>query len=237
MRSEKCGKNINQSRIKLRAQKLLAKGHEKGMFFNLNKKNVVLLYKSFYFFLVFEKKEKKEKIMLKTLLSPFTSSNNNKPVVPTNAATNGYPQLTPTKGSFARVFDENVKSQIYESYTTGYIHPEFRPFFTTPFKNTPLGLNFRPMHPDWGCPAGFEKNKETGLCMMPPSNGEATQFSPDARAYQTRLPLKPQARFFDNFAMRSSNPFTGKTEVYFGSKRASSSNKYVVTPAKDGLVV
>lgn len=126
--------------------------------------------------------------------------------------------------TFSRVFIDNIKSQVYESYKDGYVHPEFKPY-DRPLKSTPTGLRFRLMHPDDPCMAGFTKDS-TGMCTMPPSDGKATMYSPPADQYWNPMPLKQVQSFTNSFDNRSVDPFTGNHKIFYRSKTAASTRKY-----------
>jgi hypothetical protein len=131
---------------------------------------------------------------------------------------------------FSKIFIDNIKSSVYESYKPDYIHPEFKPYADQPFRTQPSGLKFRLMHPDDPCPHGFTKDTSTGMCTMPPSDGKATMFSPSNAQIVQPIPYKPLTSVDNTFAMRSVNPFTGKRNTYYHPKTASTTQKY--TPTK-----
>jgi hypothetical protein len=129
--------------------------------------------------------------------------------------------------TFTAVMNNNIRSQVYESYKDGYVHPEFKPYADRPLKTTPTGLSFRLMHPDDPAMAGFIKDPSTGMLYLPPSDGKATMFSPPAEGqYWNPFPLKKQQTFSNSFDARSINPFTGKYSTGYTSKTAVSTKKY-----------
>jgi hypothetical protein len=136
---------------------------------------------------------------------------------------------------FSYAFIDNIKSQVYESYRDGYVHPDFKPY-DRPLKTSPTGLRFRLMHPDDPCMAGFVKDPSTGMCTMAPSDGKATMFSPPADQYWNPLPQKKIQTFTNSFDGRSVNPFTGQYSVQYSSKTAMTTRKYAaIKETKDTL--